>query len=51
MSDGGKDIRRRYLGAAKKLGADSILSKPFRPADLIDLVARLLNSALNAKDN
>lgn len=31
-----------YLGAAKKLGADAILAKPFEPADLLESVDRLL---------
>lgn len=31
-----------YLGAAKKLGADAILAKPFQPAELLELVDRLL---------
>ena len=33
-----------YLSAAKKLGADAVLSKPFRAEDLIDTVDRLLAS-------
>lgn len=36
--DGGGD----YLGAAEKLGAAATLKKPFRPAELLDLVSRLL---------
>jgi CheY-like chemotaxis protein len=31
-----------YLGAAEKLGAAATLKKPFRPADLLNLVSRLL---------
>ncbi len=31
-----------YLGAAKKLGADAILPKPFKPADLLAAVERVL---------
>jgi DNA-binding NtrC family response regulator len=42
MSGGGTNIGMQYLGAAGKLGADSILPKPFRPADLLDLVNRML---------
>jgi CheY-like chemotaxis protein len=33
-----------YLGIAKVLGATETLSKPFRPADLLALVARLLGA-------
>lgn len=32
-----------YLGAARKLGADATLVKPFSAAALLDLVDRLLN--------
>jgi CheY-like chemotaxis protein len=31
-----------YLGAAKKLGADAILAKPFEPAELLEIVDRLI---------
>ena len=31
-----------YLEIAEKFGAVATLRKPFRPADLLDLVARLL---------
>ena len=31
-----------YLGAAKKLGADAILAKPFEPAELLEVVDRLI---------
>jgi CheY-like chemotaxis protein len=34
-----------YLGAAKKLGADAILAKPFEPAELLDVVNRLITKA------
>ena len=33
---------RDYLGIAEKFGAMATLRKPFRPAELIDLVDRLL---------
>jgi DNA-binding response OmpR family regulator len=45
MSGGGANIGIGYLDAARKLGAGSILSKPFRPADLTELVNRMLASA------
>lgn len=44
MSGGGVGIGRRYLDAAQKLGANSILSKPFRPAELLELVESLLRA-------
>jgi CheY-like chemotaxis protein len=31
-----------YLGAAKKLGADAILAKPFESAELLEVVDRLI---------
>jgi CheY-like chemotaxis protein len=31
-----------YLGAAKKLGADAILAKPFEAAELLEVVDRLI---------
>jgi CheY-like chemotaxis protein len=34
-----------YLGAAKKLGADAVLAKPFQPAELLEIVTRLLAPA------
>src|SRR5215472_12582754 len=34
-----------YLGAAKKLGADAILAKPFEPAELLEVVDRLIPKA------
>jgi CheY-like chemotaxis protein len=42
MSGGGANIGMQYLEAAGKLGANSLLSKPFRPADLVDLVNSML---------
>jgi CheY-like chemotaxis protein len=33
-----------YLGAAKKLGADAILAKPFEAAELLEVVDRLIAS-------
>jgi CheY-like chemotaxis protein len=45
MSGGSANIGLEYLDAAAKLGASSILAKPFRPADLAELVKRLLAQA------
>ena len=42
MSGGGIMEPRTYLSLAEKLGADEIIEKPFRPADLLALVAKLL---------
>ncbi len=33
-----------YLGAARKLGADAVLAKPFEPVQLLETVERLLAS-------
>jgi DNA-binding NtrC family response regulator len=46
MSGGGTNIGLQYLDAAGKLGASSILAKPFRPADLAQLVKRMLEQAV-----
>jgi DNA-binding response OmpR family regulator len=32
-----------YLGHAKILGADEVLAKPFRPKELLDTIALILN--------
>jgi CheY-like chemotaxis protein len=45
MSGGGANIGMQYLEAAGKLGANAILSKPFRPADLAEVVKRMLEQA------
>lgn len=45
MSTSGTGNGEFYLGAARKLGADAILAKPFEPAQLLETVDRLLASA------
>jgi len=42
ISGGGLNIGLHYLDLARKLGANAILAKPFRPAELVELVDRLL---------
>jgi CheY-like chemotaxis protein len=43
MSGGGMMEPRTYLSLAQKLGADEVLEKPFRPADLLTLIEKLLS--------
>jgi len=38
----GCDAKGTYLGFAKRLGADAVLSKPFQPADLLETIGRVL---------
>jgi len=42
ISGGGQTFDMNYLDFARKLGADAVLPKPFRPAELIALVRSLL---------
>jgi DNA-binding response OmpR family regulator len=42
MSGGGMMEPRTYLSLAEKLGADDVLQKPFRPADLLAMLKRHL---------
>ena len=42
MSGGGMMEPRTYLSLAEKLGADEVIQKPFRPAELLALVEKLL---------
>jgi CheY-like chemotaxis protein len=42
MSSSSTASGKLYLGAAKKLGANAILAKPFNPAELIAAVDRVL---------
>jgi len=45
VSGGGKAHAMQFLDVAHKLGADLILPKPFRQADLVSAVTRLLERA------
>ena len=42
MSGGGSFDPADYLGMAQAFGATAVLPKPFRPADLVAMVAKLL---------
>jgi len=42
MSGGGSFGPADYLGIARAFGATAVLAKPFRPAELVELVASLL---------
>lgn len=42
VSGGGHGHHMQYLDMARELGADASLSKPFRGAELVDTVNRLL---------
>jgi CheY-like chemotaxis protein len=42
ISGGGSFDPKDYLGIAQAFGATAVLPKPFRPAELVDLVSQLL---------
>lgn len=42
MSGGGRSGGMDFLDMARSLGADEVLQKPFRRAELLDLVSRLV---------
>jgi CheY-like chemotaxis protein len=43
MSGGGRLTAKCYLPMAQRLGATAVLEKPFRPADLVQMLKKLLN--------
>jgi DNA-binding response OmpR family regulator len=43
MSGGGMMDPRTYLSLADKLGADEVIQKPFRPAELLALIEKLFS--------
>jgi DNA-binding response OmpR family regulator len=43
MSGGGMMDPQTYLSLAEKLGADEVIQKPFRPAELLALIEKLLS--------
>ena len=45
ISGGGSFDPKDYLGIAQAFGATAILPKPFRPADLVEMVSQLLSQA------
>lgn len=45
VSGGGRAVEIDYLPAARKLGADMVLAKPFRPSQLRDAVDALLRES------
>jgi DNA-binding response OmpR family regulator len=45
ISGAGPGGRRDYLSWAKHLGADEVLAKPFRMAQILALASRLLNNS------
>jgi DNA-binding response OmpR family regulator len=44
MSGGGSTQNMTFLELAKKVGADRVMEKPVRPADMIQTVKGLINS-------
>jgi len=45
ISGGGRLDQNMYLGMAKKIGADRVLSKPFMPQDLLSVVQELVGKS------
>lgn len=45
ISGGGRSSNFDFLEIAKKMGADAVLQKPLRMADLLEQVTRLLGAA------
>jgi len=51
MSGGGKNFNMVYLQVAATLGADAVIEKPFRSADIVELVEQVLSGAFRAPDS
>lgn len=43
MSGGGSSHNLMFLDVARAFGADAVLAKPFKPGELKDMVAQVLN--------
>jgi CheY-like chemotaxis protein len=50
ISGGGRAHAMQFLETAQKLGADVILPKPFREADLVSAISRLLGHGWSRED-
>ena len=44
MSSGGQAKNMSFLNMAKKVGAEYVLQKPFKPSELINIINKLLNA-------
>jgi DNA-binding response OmpR family regulator len=51
ISGGGQTQGMTYLDFASKLGADAVLSKPFRPTELVQLVSKILAGSSTSPDS
>lgn len=47
MSSGGNTQNMSFLALAKKLGANRVLQKPFKPAEMLQAVKGLINAELS----
>jgi CheY-like chemotaxis protein len=51
MSGGGRTGNKDFLAMAEKLGASGVIAKPFRSAELIDIVTRVLEGEVSPLSN